>query len=280
MRSSGAFFGSACSACACCDERTRPPFLARAQAAVPEIDERRVPRLQRREAEAIAVVLDVRAIELLDERVDAAARLPRRLRQPAGEEHVVLGFEPLQLGSRAAADRVRSRWVGHGVYRGMRNQTSGSQSSRAYGTGRSSISTSVASRAADDLEQIAQPRRRRSTRTARGSGAPAPLPVSRNSADARASSSARGEVGDVERRKHERDRKRPRPARRTAPRADRDRAPRAPRRSAARAARRTARTARAAGILAVPRSQLYCRMAPCLEHADRVRAFAGRFVQA
>ena len=43
---------------------------------------------------------------------------------------------------------------------------------------------------------------------------------------------------------------------------------------------RTAKTVRADGILAVPRSQLYCRMAPCLEHADRVRAFAGRFVQA
>ena len=39
-----------------------------------------------------------RAVVLLDERLDAAARLPGRLREPPGKEHVVLGLEPLQLG--------------------------------------------------------------------------------------------------------------------------------------------------------------------------------------
>ena len=84
------------------------------------------------------------AIELLHERLDAGARLPRRLRQPAGEEHVVFGLELLELGFeplQVAFDGGRR----HRRYRGIRNQTSGSHSSRAYGTGRSSISTSVAS---------------------------------------------------------------------------------------------------------------------------------------
>ena len=97
MRSSGRFFSGSVGG-ALLRERTRPPFFARAQAAIPQIDERREARLQRREAEAIAGVLDVGAIVLLDERLDAGARLPRRLRQPAGEEHVVFGFELLQLG--------------------------------------------------------------------------------------------------------------------------------------------------------------------------------------
>ena len=43
------------------------------------------------------------------------------------------------------------------VYRGIRNQTSGSHSSRAYGTGRSSIEHLGARRGADDVEEIAQP---------------------------------------------------------------------------------------------------------------------------
>ena len=81
-----------------CGERARTSFLARAQAAIPQIDERRVARLQRGEAEAIAGVRDVAAIELLDQRLDAGARLPRRLRQPAGEEHVVFGLELLEVG--------------------------------------------------------------------------------------------------------------------------------------------------------------------------------------
>ena len=97
MRSSGGFFVAARSRRRL-RERTGPPFLARAQAAIPEIDERRVARLQRVEAEAIAGVRDVAAVELLDQRFDAGARLPRRLGQPAGEEHVVLGLELLELG--------------------------------------------------------------------------------------------------------------------------------------------------------------------------------------
>ncbi len=38
------------------------------------------------------------AIVALDHRFDPAARLPRRTRQPAGEKHVVLAFEALQIG--------------------------------------------------------------------------------------------------------------------------------------------------------------------------------------
>ena len=128
----------------------------------------------------------------------------------------------------SASSRCSSRSISLGRPRlataECRNQTSGSHSSRAYGTGRSSISTSVASERPDDLEQIAQPRRRRSTRSGRDSGAPAPaaglaeLGRRRARAPARASKS-----GDVEPRKHQRDRERPRRRRRTAPRADRDR---------------------------------------------------------
>ena len=144
MRSSGRFFAGSCRR-VLLRERPGTPFLARAQAAIPQIDERRVARLQRREAEAIAGVLDVAAIVLLDERLDAGARLPRRLGQPAGEEHVVFGLELLQLGFEPLQIAFDALSGGTAAYRGMRNQTSGSHSSRAYGTGRSSISTSVAS---------------------------------------------------------------------------------------------------------------------------------------
>ena len=41
--------------------------------------------------------LDSLAIEFLHHRLDARARFPRRPGQAPGEEHVVLGFEPLQL---------------------------------------------------------------------------------------------------------------------------------------------------------------------------------------
>ena len=82
-------------------ERPGTSFLARAQRAIPQIDEASEARLQRAEAEADAVVVDRRAIEPLDHRLDARARLPRRTLQPAGEEHVVLGLEPLQLALRA-----------------------------------------------------------------------------------------------------------------------------------------------------------------------------------
>ena len=96
MRSSGRF-GLVSSAALRLRERPRPSLLARAQPAIPQIDERLEPGLQRLEPEALAGVDEMRAIDALDHRLDAAARFPRRPRQPAGEEHVVLRLQPLQL---------------------------------------------------------------------------------------------------------------------------------------------------------------------------------------
>jgi hypothetical protein len=70
------------------------------------------------------------AIELLDERFDAGARLPRRFGQTAGEEHVVFGFELLEIGLEPRQIAIDGGGR-HGPYRGIRNQTSGSHSSRA-----------------------------------------------------------------------------------------------------------------------------------------------------
>src|SRR5205823_11411589 len=89
---------------------------------------------------------NVRAIVLDNHRFDAGASFPGRLGQPAGEKHVVFGFELLELDLEPLEILVDGR-RGHGRYRGMRHQTSGSHSSRAYGTGRSSTRTSVASAA-------------------------------------------------------------------------------------------------------------------------------------
>src|SRR5207237_4993596 len=79
-------------------EGTGSSLLARAQASVPQIDEGRIARLERREAKTVAGVRDIRAIELFDERVDACACLRRRPREPAREEHVVLRLELLEIG--------------------------------------------------------------------------------------------------------------------------------------------------------------------------------------
>ena len=65
-----------------------------------------------------------------------------------------LGFERPQVAFEFAGGAARR-------YRSIRNQTSGSHSSRAYGTGRSSMSTSVASEPPTICEQVAQLRRRR-----------------------------------------------------------------------------------------------------------------------
>src|SRR4029077_19334177 len=86
------------------------------------------------------------ALEAFDQVVDAAPRFQRRLRQPPGEKHVVFGLGPLRFGLEPVEFffGLVARHVG---YRGRRTHTSGSHSSRAYGTGRSSIRTSVASEA-------------------------------------------------------------------------------------------------------------------------------------
>src|SRR6185437_3566273 len=77
-------------------EGARASFLARPEAAVPEIDERLKAPLQRVELEPLGGPLDVAAVPLLDERLDALARLPGRTRQAAGKELVVLDLELLQ----------------------------------------------------------------------------------------------------------------------------------------------------------------------------------------
>ena len=195
-------------------ERPGPPFFARAQAAVPEIDERREARLQRREAEAIAGVLDVRAVELLDERLDAARAFPMAASAAVRRRTCCIRLRAASARPRAAAGRVRCRTAGRPrrCYRGMRNQTSGSHSSRAYGTGRSSMSTSVVVGRGRRSRTDRAAGRRRSTRTARDSGASSPAPVSRILGRRRAPcSSARAKSGASSGGKHQRDRERPRP---------------------------------------------------------------------
>ena len=76
---------------------TALPTLARSQPAIPEVDERGKTRLKGVEAETLAVVFEPHAVDALHERVDAAACFPWRTREPPREEHVVLGFEALQL---------------------------------------------------------------------------------------------------------------------------------------------------------------------------------------
>jgi len=114
-------------------ERPGAPLLAGAEAAIPQVDERREAGLQREEAEAIAGVGDVAAVVLLDQRFHPGARLPRRLGQAAREEHVVFGFELLQISFEALQIAFDALTIGHGLptYLGRRNQTSGSHSSRA-----------------------------------------------------------------------------------------------------------------------------------------------------
>ena len=87
-------------------ERARPPFLARAQAAIPEIDERRVARLQRGEAEAIAGVRDVAAVELLDERFDAGRASPTAVSGSRPAKNMLCSASSCL---RSASSRVRSR---------------------------------------------------------------------------------------------------------------------------------------------------------------------------
>ncbi len=127
-------------------ERAWTSFFPRPLAAVPQIREDRIARLQRLEAEAVRRAVDPAAVPAFQEGVDTAARFPRRTRQPAGEEHVVLRLEPLEVrGERLDVALEVGRLRHRGAGQRMRNQTSGSQSSRAYGTGRSSIRTSVVS---------------------------------------------------------------------------------------------------------------------------------------
>jgi hypothetical protein len=78
-------------------KRTRPPFFARLQPAIPQVDEGLIPRLQRAEAKFSAGVRDVDVIEAAHHRGHPPACFPRWTRQPAGEEHVVLRLEPLQF---------------------------------------------------------------------------------------------------------------------------------------------------------------------------------------
>ena len=85
--------------------------------------------VRRLEAEAVSVVLDDAAIEPLDQRLDTAARFPRRPRKPPGEIHVVF---PFQLPEVAFEDlQFPFDLFRFGHYLGIKNQINGSQSSRA-----------------------------------------------------------------------------------------------------------------------------------------------------
>ena len=130
-------------------------LLLRLEVALPQIAERHEFRLHRAEAEALGGVREVHAVVLLDELFDAGPRLPWQAREPAGEEHVVFGLEALDLRLELAhlmIEGVPFRW--HGGQGSSENQTSGSHSSRAYGIGRSSISTSVLLSAATSSNRL------------------------------------------------------------------------------------------------------------------------------
>ena len=178
-----------------CGKRPRPPFLPRPHAAVPQIDEGGEARLQRLKTEPVAGVLDVRPIHLLDDRLDAAARLPRRLRQPAGEEHVVLGLELLEPG-------LEPLQFAFGFAAGRHGSLSGAAGTRPAAATARGRTAPADRRSAPRWHPIARPARtdpssgpHRTRRSARGSGGQRPSRLSRNSADARASSSARSNCG-------------------------------------------------------------------------------------
>src|SRR5690606_12759413 len=106
--------------------------------------------LQRRELEALHLRAERRALESSDRLVESSAALERRPRQPSGKVHGVLRPELAEVGREAlqlAIDGTRVWHVqgppgGSAPQRGSKNQVSGSHSSRAYGSGRSSTSTS------------------------------------------------------------------------------------------------------------------------------------------
>ena len=114
---------------------------------------------------------------------------------------------------RSASSRCSSRSRpdgGQTTYRGIRNHTSGSHSSRAYGTGLSSISTSVASER-PTISKRSRSRGASSTRTARDTGACGPAAgLAELGRAARQRRAPRRNRGDVESRKNKRDRERAR----------------------------------------------------------------------
>ncbi len=78
-------------------EGPRAPFLARAQSAIPQIDERRKTALQGGKAEPIAEILDVGSVQPLDELFHARTCFKWRARKAAREIHVVFPFQLPQL---------------------------------------------------------------------------------------------------------------------------------------------------------------------------------------
>src|SRR5947207_8710962 len=94
-------------------ERAGAALLARPHAAIPQIDEGGVARLQRGKAEAIAVVRDGAAIVVFDECVDPVARLPRRPRQPPGEKKVVVGCDLFEYAFVSVPTRDNRRTLYH-----------------------------------------------------------------------------------------------------------------------------------------------------------------------
>ena len=239
-------------------ERPGPSFLARAQPAVPQLDQRLKPRLQHLEAETIAGAHADAAVVALDDRLDAAARLPRRPRQAAGEEHVVFALEALEVGRRAAArSRCNVCLFGHGQRSGNQKPDQ-RQPQLARVRQRPVVDEDVAGiAAADELEERPQLQRVAGIepRAMAEAVAAADLAVLGRGArqfDARGRNRAR-------RTRENRARSRT-AARRTEQRfgAAPDGAWRALRRSAARADRRTARSARAAGSREPPPREACC----------------------
>ncbi len=82
------------------------------QLPLPQLAQFRVTRLDGQEPEAVGGVLDVLAIEFLDQRVDALARFERLPRLAAGQVHVVLGLEALDLAVKVAFISRSKSFVG------------------------------------------------------------------------------------------------------------------------------------------------------------------------
>src|SRR4029079_16656192 len=94
-------------------ERPRAAFLTGAETALPQIEEGLEPRLERQEAEPIGRVPDMQPIDSTHRCCDARTRLHGRTRQPAGEVHVVFGFELTQLGLEPFQLTLDLRRFGH-----------------------------------------------------------------------------------------------------------------------------------------------------------------------
>ena len=133
-------------------EGPRTPLFSCTQPTTPQVGEGPDPLLEHVVPEPFRRPLDRHAVSAPYDRLDPGPRFQRRPRTLAGEEHRVfeleltqVGLEPPEVAFQAGLVRLRVSRLGMNDHHRIRNQKSGSHSSRAYGTGRSSTNTSQAS---------------------------------------------------------------------------------------------------------------------------------------